>query len=395
MEYKVIYLDRKGHDTSSFRSPKDGDGFFTYGWGGISARQFKKYFPYINVECWKAVANIKKIYNKKIQGVSFFVFPSIYINKFGHYSFLLEKYLKKQLNSKEKIVFNIQSCSHLLCYRIANLLKNHPLICQSHGEPTIVYRKKQRKGIKKIKAYLEAPFEKKAFGCIDAYFAIDERVENYLPNFYDRKKVIIQTMGVDENMFPVISKSEARSSLSLELDKKYLLYVGFLSLNKRTDILLNVYKRIKMKYPNVKLLIAGNTKNDVFYTQTKKLGAIIYGVILQTELYKLLCAADVYILPKYSQGNPFMGIGMLPVQALLCNTPIVGESIRNAPKEIRNKIGIYADNVEDIQEAILKILEKRVSFGNLRDIAIQYYSWNKITMNTKLIYDNLYKQYYF
>ena len=149
-----------------------------------------------------------------------------------------------------------------------------------------------------------------------------------------------------------------------------------------------------MKYPDVKLLIAGNTKNDAFYTEAKKLGAIIYGPILQTELYKLLCAADVYILPNLSEGNPFMGIGMAPVQALLCNTPIVGATLRTAPKEIRNKIGIYADNVEDIQEAILKIIEKRVRFGNLRDIAIQYYSWEKITMNTKIIYDRLFEQYY-
>lgn len=60
MKYKVIYIDYNFIDKRYPNSSEDGDRFFTYGWGSLSCREFKKHYPDIDVECWKTDSRIRK-----------------------------------------------------------------------------------------------------------------------------------------------------------------------------------------------------------------------------------------------------------------------------------------------------------------------------------------------
>src|SRR4030065_529724 len=77
--------------------------------------------------------------------------------------------------------------------------------------------------------------------------------------------------------------------------------------------------------------------------------------------YKYLSAADVYILPKYSVEHIFGGIGLLPVEALLCNTPIIGGSLENFPQEYRESVGLAVSDKEEMKNAIYKIIDKKIT----------------------------------
>jgi glycosyltransferase involved in cell wall biosynthesis len=236
------------------------------------------------------------------------------------------------------------------------------------------------------------PIEKKSFKNIDLLYILDERLKAFLPpNGAMIKK---QTLGVMPERFIPLSKIEAKSLLNLDPNKKYLLYVGKLNYTKRPDILIDIYKEIRRERNDIELLIVGTTKDDPLINYAKEAGANVFGLILHTEIFKYLSAADVYVLPKYSMEHIFGGIGLLPVEALLCNTPIIGGSLENFPQEFRESVGLAVSEPEEMKNAIIKIIDKKITFNNLREIAIEYYSWEKISANTSNDYTELINKYY-
>jgi glycosyltransferase involved in cell wall biosynthesis len=106
-----------------------------------------------------------------------------------------------------------------------------------------------------------------------------------------------------------------------------------------------------------------------------------------------LSAADVYVLPLLSKIIPFGGIGMLSVQALFCNTPIVGATVESFPEIERDKIGLVAKNRIEISEAIKRIIFREKEFSNLRLIAQKYYTWENISKQTAHSYKKIIEEY--
>jgi len=392
--YKVIYIDYNFVDKRYPNSVEHGDSFFTYGFGALYARKFKKYNPDIEVECWKTDPRIDKIYEKTIENVKFIVFPSKSFGKLGQYSRALNKYLKNYLKTNPKTIFNVSSIRHLLFYSIAFLLKKTPLVVQHHGEATAIYKYKINKGLKKLWYALQIPVEWYAFKSVDLFFVLDKNIIQYLPKSNKKIKIELSTTGVDEELFRPLDKIEAKKILGWDINKKHILYVGRLNYTKRPDILIDIYEEFKKEGKNdIELVLAGNEIDDPLYERAVKSGAIIYGKILQNELFKYLSAADVYCLPRYATNHLFGGIGLLPVQAMLCNTPVVGGSIRNYAGKNVNEVGIFADDYVSIKNAILKILDQKIKFNNLRENALSIYSWEKISLNTRYLYDELIKKY--
>ena len=391
--YKVIYIDTvTGHGTNIPSSIKDGDNYFTIGWGGGSARKFKEYNPEVNVECWKTDYKAKQIHQRDISGVTFKIFPAFRFKYFGDYSRSVLKHLKNELKKNEPVIFHITSFRHLLFYITAFKLKNYPFVVQNNGESSAIYKIKISGGLKKLLYYFHLPLEKKAFRNIDLLYILDERLKAQLP----QTNAIIkkQTLGVFTERFNPINKKEAKQLLNLDPNKKYLLYIGKLNYTKRPDILIDIYKEIKKQRDDVELLIVGTNEGDPLINYAEEAGAKVYGRIMHTEIYKYLSAAEVYILPKYSVEHIFGGIGLLPVEALLCNTPIIGGSLENFPQECRKDVGLAVSEIEEIKNAIMDIIDGKVSFNKLRENAIDNYSWKNIIEKTARDYNELVKKYY-
>ena len=90
----------------------------------------------------------------------------------------------------------------------------------------------------------------------------------------------------------------------------------------------------------------------------------------------------------------FGGIGLLPVEALLCNTPVIGGSLENFPDDCRELVGFAVTDKYNVKKAILNIIDQKVSFSNLRQIARKNYSWEKIINDTKEDFTKLIASYY-
>ncbi|MCF8296632.1 MAG: glycosyltransferase family 4 protein [Saprospiraceae bacterium] len=383
---RIIYINFNDCSGKYPNSITDGDAFYTHGWGSLMAREFKKNIQDYEVECWKADSRVKKQYTKTISGVIFKIFPAIHIKKLGFFSWQLAKELKKNVGSG-KVIVNISSGRHLLFYQLAPLCRKILLVLQHHGETTSIFDLKYRKGfLSKLRALLMLLPEYLAFINVNHYFLLDERLINFLPETF-KGTYSIQTTGVDPEIFHPLDKEEARRKLGLPINMKYILYIGRIGDHKRFDILLEIYRELKQERDNVQLLVAGNRTGDKYEQEAKKSGVIIYGIIKQTELYKFLSAADVYVLPGYKNIHTFGGIGMLPLQAGLCNTPTVGATLNTIPVEIRENIGIYSEKYGEIKKGIEAILDKRVKFREMRASILSTFTWEIISYNTKALYD--------
>ncbi len=391
--YKVIYIDKISDRTPKAASNINfGDNYFTIGWGAGSARKFKEFNPDITVECWKTDYKAEKIYEREISGVKFIIFPAYHIKYFGDYSFSLLKHLREEIKKKEKTIFHITSFRHLLFYSVAFKLKNYPLVVQNNGESSAIYKVKITKGLRKFFYQLQIILERKSFRNIDLLYILDERIREYLP--YTEAVIKKQTLGVMTERFIPLDKKEARVILNLDPDKKYLLYIGKLNSTKSPDILIDIYKEIKKDRNDVELLIAGTNEGDPLINYALESGAKVFGRIMHTDIYRYLSAADVYILPKYSTEHVFGGIGLLPVEALLCNTPVIGGNLENFPQDCKDAVGFAVNDRDEMKVAIINILDKKVMFDNLRNIAIENYSWEKISKDTSADYKRILDKYF-
>ncbi len=384
---KVIYIDINDCSGKYPNSLDDGDAFYTHGWGALLAKEFKKYNEEFEVECWKADNRIKYQQQKTIVGVQFKIYPAIHIKKLGYFSIQMANAIKK-LKDKGTII-NISSGRHLLFFQIALLCKSIPLVVQHHGETTSIFDFKFRQGVlSKSRALLTMIPEQAAFKNVNHYFILDERLIEFLPRTF-KGTYSVQTTGVDPEIFYPMDKLEARRELGLPSDKKYILYIGRIGDHKRFDILLEIYRELKQERKNVQLIVAGNRPGDKFEMEAIEVGVIIFGVIKQTELYKYLSVADVYVLPGLKSIHTFGGVGMLPLQAALCNIPVVGASLGAVKQEIRDKIGIYAEGKTMIKKSIENVLDEIFKPEALRETVLKEYSWENITNSTKTLYDRV------
>ena len=394
-DYKVVYIDRNFIDDRYPNKPSDGNSFYTYGWSSLSAREFKKYNQDITVECWKADPRIKTSREKEIQGVYYRMFPSLNLGKLGQYSIRMKKHLKEWLKVNASTIFYISSFDHVLFYSIALNLKNYPLVVQNHGEGTAIHHLKKREGLSVLKAWIEQFPQNHSFRNLDLLFVLDNRLKKFIPSWYSRDRIIKRTTGVDPELFPLIPKIEAQRMLGLSSDKFYILYIGRLNKTKRPDLLIKAYLTLTKEFQDIELILGGFSREDEFFDLASESGALLVeGSILQTEIHKYLNASHVYVLAKLSDNHKYAGIGMLPVQALLCETPLVGESVHNLPDEIRESCGIYTDNLQDLIQSLRRIYLKEDSFADLRKKVITYYSWENISKQTKLDYDLLANRYF-
>ena len=298
--YKVIYIDRISDRSPNVASNvKDGDNYFTIGWGGGCARKFKEFNPDVKVECWKTDFKASRIYEREISGVTFRIFPAYNIKYLGDYSSTLLRHLKKELKKSEPTIIHITSFRHLLFYSIALKLKNHSLVVQNNGESSSIYKVKISKGIKKLFYTAQLLLEKKSFKNIDLLYILDERLKAFLP----KTGAIIkkQTLGVMPERFLPLNKNEARHLLNLNPDKKYLLYVGRLNYTKRPDILIDMYKDIKKERDDIELLIVGTTKEDPLINYAKEAGAKVYGGLCIQRFINIYLQLNLYSSKIFSR----------------------------------------------------------------------------------------------
>lgn len=212
------------------------------------------------------------------------------------------------------------------------------------------------------------------------------------------KKVAIIPNGVDCKIFyPIRENSEIKKRLKIPLNKKIILFVGWLDSYKGCDYLLKSFPIIKNEIQESFLIFVGkgpliNTlKKDAQKFQISE-DVLFTGYIKEQDLPSYFNIADVFVLPSVS---PLEGFGIVQLEAMASGIPVVTTTIPGVcevdPDEI-GSIHVEPENIIALSQAIIQLLksdELRKKIGdNGRIFCVEKYSYEKLVVKLeKLYYD--------
>jgi len=143
-----------------------------------------------------------------------------------------------------------------------------------------------------------------------------------------------------------------------EQDNQVLLFLGRLGFEKRVDLLIEAFARLKRKEPNCSLIIAGDGPVDVV-SQLQRLAAPFpdihfTGFILGEMKANLLASCDVFCSP-----SPYETFGRTIVEAMASGIPVVTVDSGAVSEYIVHGVNGYLvqpNNAEALANAIHRVL---------------------------------------
>jgi teichuronic acid biosynthesis glycosyltransferase TuaC len=154
-----------------------------------------------------------------------------------------------------------------------------------------------------------------------------KRMMLLLPNKV-KKKCHVVPNGVDFGLFKPLDAFSAKKHLSLEIKKKYILFLGNTKKhNKNFKLLAEAFKLLKDK-SNIELLTPFLTPH--------------------TLIPYYLNACDVLVLTSFKEGSP-----NIIKEAMACSCPIIATDVGDSKEIIGDTINCYITNFNPIELSIL------------------------------------------
>jgi len=125
-----------------------------------------------------------------------------------------------------------------------------------------------------------------------------------------------------------------------------LLYIGKYSTAKGLPWLLDAFERLKSRYPNLRLHIAGDGSGVEAEVLRKRMqhmapGVVLHGQLAQEELAELMRRSTVCVLPSFYEGLP-----LVLVEALACGCRLVATDLPGVVDELAPRVGAALELVE-------------------------------------------------
>jgi len=198
----------------------------------------------------------------------------------------------------------------------------------------------------------------------------------YIPNGFNPKK------------FYTMEGKKAREILELSRNKKVLFSLGDLVERKGFHYLVDAIAEIVKARVDVLCIIGGSgPMSKKLKKRINKLNLQEYvklvGFIPDKELTYWMNAADIFVLPSLSEGNPTVMFESLGV-----GLPFVGTKVGGVPEIITSdEYGLLVEpaNPEDLAEKILIALEKEWNREKIIEYAEQF-TWENIAKRTINVY---------
>jgi glycosyltransferase involved in cell wall biosynthesis len=231
---------------------------------------------------------------------------------------------------------------------------------------------------------------------VDAFVVISHEIDGELSSLgvAPEKRVFLPNGVNTEHCQPVSEerKIKLRAELSLPLQVPVVVYVGRLVPEKRLDLLLKIWQKIRSHTPNALLLLVGEGPEEQRLRDLHIGGAQFTGQVQDALPY--LQAADLFVLPSSTEG---LSNSML--EAMSCGLPVLATTVGGAPDVIEHKQSgflIPPDDGDALQhglETLLGDATLRFALGsNARSRILADYSLDSVAERLAALYDRLLKQ---
>ena len=230
-------------------------------------------------------------------------------------------YLKQLKPLKERInAFNpdVVHAHFGLCGLLANLQRKVPVVTTYHSSD-----------INDKKAF---PFSKMAMRLSAWNIFVSRKT---LKIAKAKKKYLLLPCGIDISDLQLTEKIEARHSMDLDADKRYVLFAGAFD---------NAVKNAPLAKEAVDLLNDDNLELLELKGYSRE------------EVTLLMCAADAFLMTSFTEGSP-----QVIKEALACGCPIVSTDVGDVKERIDGVEGCYVAETREPNE-LADLLQKAIAF---------------------------------
>ena len=191
-----------------------------------------------------------------------------------------------------------------------------------------------------------------------------------------------------------ISKQAAKEKLGIPKNSKVLLAFGNIRAYKGTDDLIEAFKIVKEKFPELYLVIAGKPwKKELEADIKERLNGvsntkIFLDFVASSKVKFYFSAADLVVLP-YKDFAAQSGPGNI---ALAFEKPLLVSNVGGLPDLVKNNIAVFkAGNIQELASKISLIFSKNMISSLEADSRAlkQVFSWENIAEQTLKLYNKL------
>jgi glycosyltransferase involved in cell wall biosynthesis len=178
-----------------------------------------------------------------------------------------------------------------------------------------------------------------------------------LPGLRQRTTMVRNAIPCDEFYAPQ-ERDACRAELGLPLDAPVIGYTGRVQQVKRLDLLLHAFVTIRQRYPQARLLIAGDGDERPELEELAEQLDIEQAVIwtgFRQDIPRLLAAMDIYILPSINEGLP-----LSVLEAMAAGKPVIATTVGGTAEAVTQEqtgMLIPPGSVGAISTALLDLLD--------------------------------------
>jgi glycosyltransferase involved in cell wall biosynthesis len=180
-----------------------------------------------------------------------------------------------------------------------------------------------------------------------------------------------------------------------DFERPVLFCIGMLEYRKGFDLLVKSIPKIKEKFPNILLIIAGSgSEENNLKILTRELdlsdNVKFLGFVSEEEKNSYFSSSDIFIIP--SRYEPF---GIVLLEAMSWEKPIVASNVGGISEIVvngRNGLIFESENIDELAQKVVTLLidkDLRVQFGILGKAMAKDFSWENIASLTYGIYNNI------
>lgn len=224
------------------------------------------------------------------------------------------------------------------------------------------------------------------FRSLDQIISVSKSQSKFISRFSSRKIHIIPN-GIDLAEIKGIAPK-----MSSRIDEKFqLFFLGRLEPRKGVMHALEAFRLIKMRYPHMKLVIAGDGDGRAEvekYIKDYQLEDVeLLGFVDEATKYRLLKESELYIAPAL-YGESF---GIVLLEAMAVGTPIVGyanDGYKNVITSEMNEGFAEPGDLKGLVDAIEKLIPtpKREALSKHGLEEVKKYDWAEVSKEVNNVY---------
>jgi glycosyltransferase involved in cell wall biosynthesis len=209
-----------------------------------------------------------------------------------------------------------------------------------------------------------------------------------------RTPIAVIPNGIDVTAFQNLPPRSAFLQRFPQLEgKRVILFLGRIHPKKGLDILAQAFARLVSQHENVHLVVAGPDEGtyrrqiEGFLATAGVLDkALFTGLLTGTEKLAAFAAADIFVLPSYSEG---LSVSML--EALASGIPIVITRQCQFPEVADSGAGVVIEpDAGQLLEAMAMVLDNPEEGRDMgrrgQKLVIQKYTWDSVATQIRKLY---------